>query len=246
MIYLHKKGAANDKSQFFGLSNVLLTIALCVIGGVSAHADQPTPQAITTERSVNDLLEATRTPTVSTGCEFYCLEQTRIKPFEDPKTKAVVLIFISPDCPIANAYHPQLKQMGERLGQQGVRFFLVHSSRDISLRVARKHAETFELTLPVVLDADQSIARAVNATITPEAVVVARGRSLPIYRGAIDNRYAGYGKKRQFASQFFLQDALISYLVGDSIAVSKTTPVGCFISFDEQNPNPSRSEAASR
>ena len=246
MIYLHNKGAANDKSQFFGLSRTLLTIALCVAGGVSSHADHPTQQAISNERYSTALTKAPRTPTFFAGREFYCLDQTRIKPFEDPKTKAVVLIFISPDCPIANAYHPQLKQMGERLGPQGVRFFLVHSSRDISIMVARKHAETFDLTLPVVLDADQSIARAVNATITPEAIVIARGRSLPIYRGAIDNRYAGYGKKRQFASQSFLQDALISYLVGEPIAVSKTTPIGCFISFDEPNPNPSRSQAAPR
>ena len=97
MIYLQKKGAANDKSQFFGLSRTLLTIALCVAGGVSSHADHPTQQAISNERYSTALTKAPHTPTFPAGREFYCLDQTRIKPFEDPKTKAVVLIFISPD-----------------------------------------------------------------------------------------------------------------------------------------------------
>ena len=245
-MYRHENGWLSRENQCSSVSYALLTIALYVIGGVSAHADHPTPQAITTERPENDLLEAARTPTGKIAWEFCCLGRTNVKPFEDPKTKAVVLIFISPDCPIANAYHPQLKQLDERLGPQGIRFFLVHSSRDISTIVARKHAETFDLSLPVVLDADQSIARAVNATITPEAVVLARRRSMPIYRGAIDNRYAGYGKKRRVVNQFFLNDALISYLAGESIAVPKTVPIGCFISFDDPNPKRSHPKRASR
>ena len=238
-MYRHKKNWVSGENQCVGVSCALLTIALCVVGGIPTHADHPTPQAITAEKPTSDRSATPRTPTGTTGWEFFCLDRTKVKPFEDPETKAVVLIFISPDCPIANAYHPKLKQMNEHFRPHGVRFFLVHSSLGISTSVARKHAETFDLSLPVVLDADQSIARAVNATITPAAVVLARHRSMPIYRGAIDNRYAGYGKKRQVANEFFLQDALISYLADESIAVPKTTPIGCFISFD--GPNPKRS-----
>ena len=244
MMHCHKKGWMTGKNQCFGVSLVMLTIALCVAGGVSAHADHPTSQAIAKQRSANDLIEETRTPTGKTDWEFCCLDRTKVKPFEDPETKAVVLIFISPDCPIANAYHPQLKQMDERFRPQGIRFFLVHSSVDISTRVARNHAEAFDLSLPVAIDADQSIARAVNATVTPEAVVLARRRSRPIYRGAIDNQYAGYGKKRPVANQFFLRDALISFLAEEPLAVPNTTPVGCFISFDDPNPKRSHPRAA--
>ena len=145
MMHCHKKGWMTVENQCFGVSFVMLTIALCVAGGVSARADHPTSQAIAKQRSANDLIEETRTPTGKTDWEFCCLDRTKVKPFEDPETKAVVLIFISPDCPIANAYHPQLKQMDERFRPQGIRFFLVHSSVDISTRVARNHAEAFDL-----------------------------------------------------------------------------------------------------
>ena len=235
-MHRNKKNLIIGENLSTSVSCALLTIALCVVGGFAAHADHPTPQVIATEQPINELIDATRAPTVKMGWEFCCPGRNKLKLFEDPETKAVVLIFISPDCPIANAYHPQLKQMGERFRPQGVEFFLVHSSVDISTKVARNHAETFNLSLPVLLDADQSIARAVNATVTPEAVVLARHRSTPVYRGAIDNRYAGYGKKRQVANQFFLKDALSSYLAGESISVPKTTPIGCFISFDDLNP----------
>ena len=241
MMYRHKKGVTSGASQLFSVFCALMTTALCFASDVSSHADHPTSQATATERFSMALTGAPRTPTATTGWEFNCLDGIRLMPFEDPKTKAVVLIFISPDCPVANAYHPQLKKMDECFGPMGVRFFLVHSSQDISPAVAREHAAAFGLSIPVVLDADQSLARAVNATITPEAIVIARGRPSRIYRGAIDNRYAAYGKKRPVASQFFLQDALTSYLAGESIAVRKTKPVGCFISFDNPNPKSSYS-----
>lgn len=163
-----------------------------------------------------------------------CLDGTEIEPFADlTKTKAVVLVFISTDCPIANAYLPHLQRLEAEYRSRGVQMFLVHSSSDIDETSARAHAEEFGIFLPIVLDANQVIARRVGAKVTPEAIVISHDSVKPAYRGAIDNLYAGYGKKRRAATEHYLANALNDLLARKTVSVPQTKPIGCFISFDE-------------
>lgn len=159
------------------------------------------------------------------------LDGTEVDPFEDAKTRAIALVFISTDCPIANAYQPRLRELDQEYRSKGVSLFLVHSTLGITSAVAHAHADDFDLSIPVVLDGDQAIAKRVGATVTPEVVVLERGKEEPIYRGSIDNLYAGYGKKRRQANKHFLKDALDQWLSGQPIAEPKTNPIGCFISI---------------
>lgn len=161
-----------------------------------------------------------------------CLDDSVVEPFSDSSTRAVVFVFISTDCPIANAYLPQLKQMRQRYSQQGVSFFLVHSTAGMSDLDARSHARKYELTIPVVMDPNQVLARRMGAEVTPEAFVLERGSAEPVYRGAIDNLYADYGKRRVTATEKYLQAALEDLLAGMDILRPVTKPVGCFISYD--------------
>ncbi|MEM7457188.1 MAG: redoxin family protein [Planctomycetota bacterium] len=163
---------------------------------------------------------------------FGMLDGTSVDPFADTSTEACVLIFVSTDCPIANAYHPELKSIQNQFMERGVRFFLIHSDTGITEPDAAAHAREFELTIPVVLDADQEIARAAGATVTPSAIVLSRESEQPVYSGAIDNLYAGYGRKRPAATEHYLADALAAVLQDREITLRETTPVGCFISFD--------------
>ena len=85
----------------------------------------------------------------------------------------------------------------------------------------------------MVIDTNQSISRRVGATVTPQAFVFARGQSLPVYQGRIDDTYATYGRKRQKATSRDLADALKAVVHGRPIANAKTDAVGCIISYDK-------------
>ena len=93
------------------------------------------------------------------------------------------------------------------------------------------HADDFELSIPVILDGDQTLASRVDAKVTPEAIVIPRGSEKAVYRGKIDNLYEGYGKKRRRANKHYLNDALTQLLTGKEIALPSTKPIGCYISY---------------
>jgi predicted dienelactone hydrolase/mono/diheme cytochrome c family protein len=158
---------------------------------------------------------------------------TSHRPWENPNTRAVVLAFVSLDCPIANAYQPTLKRIAREHAGAGVEWFIVHSAAATTCAAAAEHAQQFKVEATVVLDKDQAIARRIGATKTPEVFVFTRESIRPVYRGRIDNAYADYGKKRAEPTENDLADALAAVLAGREPAKRQTTPVGCFINFAE-------------
>ncbi|MBL8890868.1 MAG: redoxin domain-containing protein [Planctomycetaceae bacterium] len=154
-------------------------------------------------------------------------------PFDDPTTLAVVLVFISTDCPIANAYQPELKKLSQKFIAQGIRWFMIHPDPDTTPERAAEHAKQFEISVPIVVDHNQSIARSVGARVTPEVHVYVKANEEAVYQGRINDLYATYGKKRVAATTHDLADALTATVDGQPVAVRKTEPVGCFIVFDD-------------
>ena len=75
-------------------------------------------------------------------------------PFANGETKAVVLVFVSTDCPIANYYQPTLRRLQKEF--QGVAFFQVHPDPETPVAEVRKHAGEFEVAASVVIDAGQA------------------------------------------------------------------------------------------
>lgn len=145
-------------------------------------------------------------------------------------TKATVFVFINTDCPIANSYQPQLRRLAEEFDPQEFAIILVHGNAKLSVNEARRHQKEYEISLPIVLDPDQAIARRFHATITPEAVVVdSTGKTL--YIGRIDDRNSTYGKRRQTATREDLRLALQAISADQPVAVTKTQAIGCRIVF---------------
>lgn len=176
---------------------------------------------------------ATAKPTLEkSSWEFELLDGRRIKPFEDPKTQAIVLVFVATDCPIANAYQPKIAEIHNQFKNRGIQLLLIHPDRETTAAAAKAHAKEFHIETPIVLDTQLNIAKRAGAEVTPEAIVIERDKEVPVYRGAIDNQYAGYGKKRPVANRHYLVEAIENILATEAVAVPKTEPVGCFISWD--------------
>ena len=155
-------------------------------------------------------------------------------PLQEDSTVAIALIFVSTDCPVANAFQPALRKICETYKDQGVRCFMIHSSSKTVESKVVSHIKDYGITMPVVLDSDQSIGQLVDAKVTPEAIVVDRTGQVR-YRGLINNLYAGYGKKRQEATEHYLTDALDALIDGDPVRNAITKPIGCFIHYVDSN-----------
>ena len=165
--------------------------------------------------------------------EFEDIHTKAHQPFADKETKAIVLVFITTDCPIANYYQPTLSRLAETYAKKDVPFFLVHADRSIKRVEAIEHAKEFRTKAPVILDSKQEIAKHVDARRTPEAFLINReGKTL--YSGRINDLYADYGKRRRTAQTHDLRDAIDAFLAGREIEKAKTVAIGCYIPYPKK------------
>jgi hypothetical protein len=140
--------------------------------------------------------------------------------------KAAVLLFVGVDCPISNSYAPKINRMIADYSGKGLDFYIVYSDPRLTAADAKKHAKDFGYTCPALMDSRQLLMKKVNATVTPEAVVVDPHGQV-VYLGRIDNWYEDFGKQRYSATTHELQDALDAILAGKKMATSVTKAVGC-------------------
>jgi len=142
--------------------------------------------------------------------------------------KAVVLFFVSIDCPISNSYIPEMQRLNTLYEKHGVRMYAVQPDAGRAPDDVKKYAADFGYTFPVLQDPQQTLTRATGATIQPQVVVLSpEGRVL--YSGRIDDRYIEIGKSRYQATKHDLKDALDAVLAGKPVAHAKTQAVGCVI-----------------
>ena len=153
-----------------------------------------------------------------------------LEPFTDPKTKALVAVFIATDCPVANYFQPTLRRLQEKYGPRGVAFVFFHPDPTVSRDAARKHAEEYGIVAAVALDPKFVAAKRLAAEVTPEAFVIARDGSVK-YRGRVNDMYAAFGKKRRAPRNNDLDDAIGAVLDGKTISSPKTKPIGCYIPY---------------
>jgi hypothetical protein len=164
-------------------------------------------------------------------------------PFEDAACPAFVMIFIMHDCPISNSYVPELNRWHEWLDARHVPLLIVHADPNATLAQAKQHAAEYKISWPVVLDRKHTWVERAGATRVPEAVVFSREQSI-LYRGRIDNQYAGLGKRRAVTTSHDLRDALENVVSGGVVAQPRTEAVGCYI--PRRDPIASKSAGAEK
>ena len=147
------------------------------------------------------------------------------------KAKAAVLLFVSVDCPIANRYTPEMTRIVNDFSAKGVDFYRVYPALQKSIPEVIKHGQEYKLSFPALLDPKLSIAAAVGATVTPEAVVLLPNGRIA-YRGRIDQRTIEHGKERPNYRRD-LRLALNQVLAGKKVEIPRTAAIGCFIASPE-------------
>jgi peroxiredoxin len=141
--------------------------------------------------------------------------------------KALVIVFIGTQCPIANSYTPTLIELHEHYAKIGIQLLAINSNKQDSLEDVRVHARERKLPFPVLKDSAYKAADTLGARRTPEAFLLDSKRIIR-YRGRIDNQY-GYTYRRSAPSRTELRDAIEELLAGKPISVTKTEVQGCII-----------------
>jgi hypothetical protein len=147
-----------------------------------------------------------------------------------PAGPAGVLLFVTSDCPIANAYAPEIQRLCSAFAPKGVACTLVYEDVHIDEAAVRKHRDEYRYgpAISSLVDADRAIATRAKAAVTPEAVVVDRAGTVR-YRGRIDNKYVAIGKPRRVVTVHDLEDALDAVVAGKPVTAQETTAFGCDI-----------------
>lgn len=141
---------------------------------------------------------------------------------------AIVFLFASIDCPVSNRYAPEVQRMHAAFAQKNVAFWMVYPNPGDTPDAVRAHLKDFGYPVHALLDPRHELVKLAKATITPEAAVFGKSRSLD-YHGRIDDRFVSLGVERPKATTRDLFDALTAVLEGGAPKVSSAPAVGCFI-----------------
>ncbi|MBM4014317.1 MAG: redoxin domain-containing protein [Planctomycetes bacterium] len=137
-----------------------------------------------------------------------------------------VVIFTTVDCPIANAYAPEINRIVSDYRDKPLKLYLVHVDPDVTAERAQAHAREYGFAATVLLDSKQELAKKLGVKVTPEAVLVKAGAKVA-YQGRIDDQWGDLQKKRPAPTKRDLRVAIEALLSGKPISTAKTKAIGC-------------------
>ena len=145
--------------------------------------------------------------------------------------KALIVIFSCNHCPYVQAYEGRIKQIQEDYSNKGVTVVAINSNEDKnypddSFENMKKRAEGQKFNFLYLRDDDQSVARAYDATHTPEIFLFDKERKLA-FHGKIDDNWQEPTK----VQNPYLKNALDELLAGKEISVPETFTIGCTIKW---------------
>lgn len=165
-------------------------------------------------------------PAIGAAAPDFQLTTLDGKPFSlasaTKENKAVVLMWISTQCPYSNAYNVQMKEMANAYASKGVLFVGINSNKTEDAEKAIAHAKKNGHTFPILKDPSNKVADLYDAQRTPEVYVVDSTGKLR-YHGRITEDH------ENAASSPDLKNALDALLAGKTVAKTVTKAFGCTI-----------------
>ena len=154
-----------------------------------------------------------------------------------PKDRFTVYIFLHDACVISQYYTLSLSALYDEYANDQIQFIGLFP--DFSSKPGNIEAFKFKYDIPFTLKADyfHDKKEAFGATVTPEVVVYNETQEQIIYQGRIDNTYARVGQRRRVTTTSELKDVLEAIHNAQPILISKTDPVGCFITKNKLSIN---------
>jgi peroxiredoxin len=134
-----------------------------------------------------------------------------------------VLVFLSVQCPVCNAYNERLEKLYEDYRGRGVAVIGINANSDEQAAQVKSYVKEKGLNFPVLRDADDKIADRLGAGHTPEVFFLDASGKL-IYHGAIDN-----SMNPVMVNTNHLRNAIDAALAGKPIEHTDVKAFGCAI-----------------
>ena len=153
----------------------------------------------------------------------------------DPNVQSIVLIFTGNGCAKVHEMIPAIQSLRDQFRSQGVVFWMIDPNPSDNRSNIVVEATTQGIDVPILHDAAQVVAREYGAASTLEAFALKKEVQtwttnwVVFYRGALDDRL---GPAPGTSTQFYLSNALAALLSGQPVAISRTKPEGCPITFN--------------
>jgi peroxiredoxin len=142
-------------------------------------------------------------------------------------SRAVVVVFLGTECPLAKLYAPRLAKLAGEFGPRGVSILGINANAQDSISEIAVYARQHDIHFPILKDTANRLADSLGATRTPVAFVLDADQKVR-YIGRIDDQY-GVGYVRREPQRNDLKDALDELLAGKAVTTPITEPVGCVI-----------------
>ena len=145
---------------------------------------------------------------------------------------ALTLVFVRRDCPVSEAFAPEIRLLCDAFTPRGVDFTIVYLDPRLERDEAVAHARArYGPDCDVVVDSNRYLARLASVSVTPEVAVVAPDGQI-LYRGRIDDTWESVGIASVDPTTSDLHDALDAVLGGRPVASPFTTPIGTLVASE--------------
>lgn len=134
-----------------------------------------------------------------------------------------VLIFVSTNCPVSNAYNERMEKLAQELKAKGVAVVGINANSGESADDIKRHSAQHSLTFPILKDAGNRVADQLGAAVTPEAYFLDT-QSKVVYKGRIDNSRNGDN-----ITATELRDAIEATIAGKPVEKTEVRAFGCSI-----------------
>ena len=143
----------------------------------------------------------------------------------------LVVIFSCNHCPYVQAYEDRIKDIQSDFAEKGLAVVAINSNDDSqypddSFDNMKKRAKEKNFNFPYLRDEDQTLAKAFDASHTPEIFLFNKAREL-VYHGKIDDNW----KDIKAVKSQYLRDAITELIQGEEISVPETFSIGCTIKW---------------
>ncbi len=142
--------------------------------------------------------------------------------------KAVVLVFLGAECPLAKLYAPRLATIAREYAERGVLVVGVDANMHDTPTKLTNFVNANQLEFPLLKDAGNVLADAVGATRTPEVFLLDQKRVVR-YHGRVDDQY-GVSGQRSKPMRRDLAEAIDELLAGKPVSQPTSDFSGCLIS----------------
>jgi peroxiredoxin len=140
---------------------------------------------------------------------------------------AIVVIFVSNECPYDNYYKQRITELIDRYSGK-IQFLLINSNGTPAESINQMALHYTDVKIPYLADKDQKVMALFGARKSPEAFLLKPegAKFIVHYSGAIDDN----PQMAQDTKQNYLLDAISKLLAGEKIEIRSNRVVGCSIS----------------